>query len=80
MVNAVEQCFDSIGQWRGVKAQQYFNRLGEFYKLDLVDGIFHALVEAVSVRRACDSVFGIGEYHVAQEHRGHKLAVAKAAG
>ena len=79
MVNAVEQCFDGIGQRCGVKTQQHFNRLGEFYKFDLVDGIFHAVVEAVSVRRVCDSVFGIGEYHVTQEHRGHELAVAKAA-
>ena len=52
MVNAVEQRFDCIGQRRGIKPQQHLNRLGEFYELDLVDGIFHALVEAVTVSRA----------------------------
>ena len=52
MVNAVEQRFDCIGQRRGIKTQQYLNRLGEFYKFDLVDGIFHAFIEAVTVCRA----------------------------
>lgn len=51
MVNAVEQRFDCIGQRRGIKTQQYLNRLGEFYKFDFVDGIFHTLVEAVAACR-----------------------------
>ena len=32
--------------------KQYLNRLGEFYKLDLVDGIFHAFIKSVTVCRA----------------------------
>ena len=52
MVNAVEQRFDCIGQRRGIKTQQHLNRLGEFYKFDLVDGIFHTLVKVITVCRA----------------------------
>ena len=79
MVNAVEQRFDGIGERRGIKPKQHLDRLREFYKLDFIDGIFHSLIEAVSGRRACGNVLGIGEYHVTQKHRGHELAVAKAA-
>ncbi|RGX77899.1 hypothetical protein DXA64_08760 [Collinsella sp. OF03-4AA] len=65
MVDAIKQRLDGIGERRGVKAQKHLNRLGEFYKLYFVDGIFHSFVEPVSVWRICGNIFGIGKYHVA---------------
>ena len=80
MVNAVKQRLDSIGERCRVKAQKHLDRLGQLYELDLVDNVLHTLVESAGVRRVHNSAFGVGKYHVAQEHRGHELAVRKGAG
>ena len=80
MVNAVEQCLDGVGKWRRIKAQQHFDWLGQLDEFDLVDDIVHALVEPMGVCRGRNSIFGVGKYHVAQEHRCHELTVREAAG
>lgn len=80
MVNAVEQRLDSVRQRCRVKAQKHLDRLGQLYELDLVDNVLHTLVESVGVRRVRNGIFGVSEYHVAQEHRCHELTVRKRAG
>ena len=80
MVNAVKQRLDSIRERCRVKAQKHLDRLGQLYELDLVDNILHTLVQSAGVRRARNGIFGVSEYHVAQEHRCHELAVRKGAG
>ena len=75
MVNAVEQRLDSIGERCRVKAQKHLDRLGQLYEFDLVGGVFYTLIELVGRYRVRKSVVGVGKYHVAQEHRGHKLAI-----
>ena len=80
MVNAVEQRLDSIGERCRVKAQKHLDRLGQLYELDLVDNVLHVRIETVDARRVRNSAFGVGKYHVAQEHRRHELAVRKGAG
>ena len=80
MVNTVKQRLDSIGERRRVKAQKHLDRLGQLYEFDLVDNVLHVCIETVDARRVRNSAFGVGKYHVAQEHRGHKLAVRKGAG
>ena len=80
MVNAVKQRLDSIRERCRVKAQKHLDRLGQLYELDLVDNVLHTLVESVGVRRARNGIFGVSEYHVAQEHRCHELTVRKGAG
>ena len=69
MVNTVKQRLDSIGERCRVKAQKHLDRLGQLYELDLVDNVLHTLVESAGVRRVHNSAFGVGKYHVAQEHR-----------
>lgn len=80
MVNAVKQRLDSIGERCRVKAQKHLDRLGQLYELDLVDNVLHVRIETVDARRARNGIFGVSEYHVAQEHRCHELAVRKGAG
>ena len=80
MVNTVKQRLDSIGERCRVKAQKHLGRLGQLYEFDLVDNVLHACIEAVDARRVRNSAFGVGKYHVAQEHRGHELAERKGAG
>ena len=80
MVNAIEQRLDGIGERCRVKAQKHLDRLGQLFELDLVGNVLHVRIETVDARRVRNSAFGVGKYYVAQEHRGHELAVRKGAG